>query len=210
MLRVAHRLAGPCNCFCHRQCPLWNCGRERCRWSRLVSPGCSSSSDPGCTIPEMEKEIQETGTAFCLSEGYLGCRAFSFCFGEFYCYSRTIPDAFDPRLAKRIRRVMFISGLVLFGLAILDHLQWLPTSNSESIADVIKLPFDPWMVQILFAVVGTLLIRGPKYELSEFEENYQRLESSREKERRVKVFNEKARSMSPERGTRSSQSPARS
>ena len=25
-------------------------------------------ADPGCTIPEMEKEIQETGTAFCLSE----------------------------------------------------------------------------------------------------------------------------------------------
>ena len=25
-------------------------------------------ADPGCTIPAMEKEIQETGTAFCLSE----------------------------------------------------------------------------------------------------------------------------------------------
>ena len=25
-------------------------------------------ADPGCTIPEMEKEIQETGTAFCLGE----------------------------------------------------------------------------------------------------------------------------------------------
>ena len=25
-------------------------------------------ADSGCTIPEMEKEIQETGTAFCLSE----------------------------------------------------------------------------------------------------------------------------------------------
>ena len=96
---------------------------------------------------------------------------------------------------------MFISGFVLFGLAILDRLQWLPTAaNSESIADVIPLPFDPWMVQILFAVVGTLLIRGPKYELSEFEENYQRLEHSREKERRVQeMFNEKARSMSASR-----------
>ena len=25
-------------------------------------------ADPGCTIPEMEKEIKETGTAFCLGE----------------------------------------------------------------------------------------------------------------------------------------------
>ena len=40
-----------------------------------VVEGASSSrldvlrlADSGCTIPEMEKEIQETGTAFCLSE----------------------------------------------------------------------------------------------------------------------------------------------
>lgn len=160
-------------------------------------------ADPGCTIPEMEKEIQETGTAFCLSEkGTWGTADILLLFwGILIVTAGRFRMPSDPRLARRIRRVMLISGVVLFGLAILDRLQWLPTSaNSKSIADVIPLPLDPWMVQILFAVLGTLLIRGPKYELSEFEENYQRLEHSREKERRVQeVFNEKARSMSASR-----------
>ena len=107
----------------------------------------------------------------------------------------------DPRLAKRIRRVMFISGAVLFSLALLDRFEVLPTSaNSSSISDIIPLPLDAWMVQILFAIIGALLMRGPKFEVSEFEQNYQRLENDREKERRVQqVFNEKARSMSASR-----------
>ena len=92
----------------------------------------------------------------------------------------------DPRLAKRIRRVMFISGAVLFSLALLDRFEVLPTSaNSSSISDIIPLPLDAWMVQILFAIIGALLMRGPKFEVSEFEQNYQRLENDREKERRV-------------------------
>tara|TARA_B100001079_G_scaffold69293_1_gene59102 strand:+ start:430 stop:1212 length:783 start_codon:yes stop_codon:yes gene_type:complete len=157
-------------------------------------------ADPGCTIPEMEKEIQETGTAFCLSEkGTWGTADILLLFwGILIVTAGRFRMPSDPRLAKRIRRVMFISGAVLFFLAILDRFQALPTSaNSESIADITPLPFPPWMVQIIFAVIGTMLMRGPKYELSEFEENYQRLESERDKERRVqRAFNEKARSMS--------------
>ena len=140
-------------------------------------------ADPGCTIPEMEKEIQETGTAFCLSEkGTWGTADILLLFwGILIVTAGRFRMPSDPRLAKRIRRVMFTSGAVLFGLALLDRFQWLPTSaNAESLADLIPLPFDPWMVQILFAVIGTLLMRGPKYEISEFEENYQRLEHSRE------------------------------
>ena len=108
-------------------------------------------ADSGCTIPEMEKEIQETGTAFCLSEkGTWGTADILLLFwGIMIVTAGRFRMPSDPRLAKRIRRVMFISGFVLFGLAILDRLQWLPTAaNSESIADVIPLPFDPWMVQI--------------------------------------------------------------
>lgn len=160
-------------------------------------------ADPGCTIPEMEKEIQETGTAFCLSEkGTWGTADILLLFwGILIVTAGQFRMPSDPRLAKRIRRVMFTSGAVLFGLAILDRFQALPTSaDSQSISDLMPLPLDPWMVQILFAVIGALLMRGPKYELSEFEENYQRLEHERQNEHRIQeVFNEKARSMSASR-----------
>lgn len=160
-------------------------------------------ADPGCTIPEMEKEIQETGTAFCLSEkGTWGTAdILLLIWGILIVTAGRFRMPSDPRLAKRIRRVMFTSGAVLFGLALLDRFQVLPTSaNSESMSDLIPLPLAPWMVQILFALIGALLMRGPKYEVSEFEENYRRLESEREKEHRVQqVFNEKARSMSASR-----------
>lgn len=160
-------------------------------------------ADPGCTISEMEKEIQETGTAFCLSEkGTWGTAdILLLIWGILIVTAGRFRMPSDPRLAKRIRRVMFTSGAVLFGLALLDRFQVLPTSaNSESMSDLIPLPLAPWMVQILFALIGALLMRGPKYEVSEFEENYRRLESEREKEHRVQqVFNEKARSMSASR-----------
>ena len=160
-------------------------------------------ADPGCTIPEMEKEIQETGTAFCLGEkGTWGAAdIFLLFWGILIVTAGRFRMPSDPRLAKRIRRVMFISGAVLFSLALLDRFELLPTSsNSSSISDIIPLPLDAWMVQILFAIIGALLMRGPKFELSEFEQNYQRLENDREKERRVQqVFNEKARSMSASR-----------
>ena len=160
-------------------------------------------ADPGCTIPEMEKEIQETGTAFCLGEkGTWGAAdIFLLFWGILIVTAGRFRMPSDPRLAKRIRRVMFISGAVLCSLALLDRFELLPTSaNSSSISDIIPLPLDAWMVQILFAIIGALLMRGPKFELSEFEQNYQRLENDREKERRVQqVFNEKARSMSASR-----------
>ena len=160
-------------------------------------------ADPGCTIPEMEKEIQETGTAFCLGEkGTWGAAdIFLLFWGILIVTAGRFRMPSDPRLAKRIRRVMFVSGAVLFVLALLDRFELLPTAaNSSSISDIIPFPLDAWMVQILFAIVGAMLMRGPKYELSEFEQNYQRLENEREKERRVQqVFNEKARSMSASR-----------
>lgn len=160
-------------------------------------------ADPGCTIPEMEKEIQETGTAFCLGEkGTWGAAdIFLLFWGILIVTAGRFRMPSDPRLAKRIRRVMLVSGAVLFALALLDRFELLPTSaNSSSISDIIPFPLDPWMVQILFAIIGAMLMRGPKYEVSEFEQNYQRLENEREKERRVQqVFNEKARSMSASR-----------
>ena len=93
-------------------------------------------ADPGCTIPEMEKEIQETGTAFCLSEkGTWGTADILLLFwGILIVTAGRFRMPSDPRLAKRIRRVMFTSGAILFGLAVLDRFQALPTSaDSERV-----------------------------------------------------------------------------
>ena len=86
---------------------------------------------------------------------------------------------------------------MLFGLAILDRFELLPTgADSDTLSDLVPLPLSAWQLQIIMAIVGALLLRGPKYHISEFEENYRSLESEREKELRMQqVFNQKARGM---------------
>jgi hypothetical protein len=86
---------------------------------------------------------------------------------------------------------------MLFGLAILDRFELLPTgANSGTLSDLVPLPLTAWQLQIIMAIVGALLLRGPKYNVSEFEENYRSLESEREKELRMQqVFNQKAKDM---------------
>ena len=113
-------------------------GQVRQGWTSCVSL-------IGCTIPEMEKEIQETGTAFCLGEkGTWGATdIFLLFWGILIVTAGRFRMPSDPRLAKRIRRVMLVSGAVLFALALLDRFELLPTSaNSSSISDIIPFPLD--------------------------------------------------------------------
>ena len=156
-------------------------------------------ADPGCTVPEMEKEISETGSAFCLSEsGTWGTADIMLlCWGLLIITAGRFRMPSNPKLARRIRRVMMISGSMLFGLAILDRFELLPTgADSDTLSDLVPLPLSAWQLQIIMAIAGALLLRGPKYHVSEFEENYRSLESEREKELRMQqVFNQKARDM---------------
>ena len=58
----------------------------------------------------------------------------------------------------------FIGGCTLFGLAILDRLELLPTSvSSEGIASLIPLDVSPLAVQLGMAIIGAFMMRGPKY-----------------------------------------------
>ena len=58
------------------------------------------------------------------------------------CWKIQIPST--GRWAKRLRRISFIGGCTLFGLAILDRLELLPTSvSSEGIAGLIPLDVSP-------------------------------------------------------------------
>lgn len=120
-------------------------------------------ADPGCTIPEMEKEISETGSAFCLSEsGTWGTADIMLlCWGLLIVTAGRFRMPSNPKLARRIRRVMMISGSMLFGLAILDRLELLPTSaNSDTLSDLVPLPLSAWQLQIIMAVIGALLLKG--------------------------------------------------
>jgi hypothetical protein len=68
------------------------------------------------------------------------------------------------RWAKRLRRISFVGGCTLFGLAILDRMELLPTSvSSEGIAGLVPLDVSPLAVQIGMAIIGAFMMRGPKY-----------------------------------------------
>ena len=66
--------------------------------------------------------------------------------------------------ARRLRKLGFIMGSVLCSLAVLDRFSLLPTSaSSEGLATLFPFPVQPWVVQIMFAVLGVIMIRGPKH-----------------------------------------------
>ena len=67
-----------------------------------------------------------------------------------------------------------VAGGVLFALAILDRLQLLPTpTNSTGLAELMPIDISPWMVQIGIAILGAMLLRGPKYWDSEAQQSTQ-------------------------------------
>ena len=85
--------------------------------------------------------------------------------------------------ARRLRKLGFIMGSVLCSLAFLDRFSLLPTSaSSEGLATLFPFPVQPWVVQIMFAVVGVIMIRGPKYwEAEAVAQTRDKLERRREK-----------------------------
>ena len=76
--------------------------------------------------------------------------------------------------AARSRKLAMATGGVLFSLAILDRLQWLPTpANSTGLAELMPIDVSPWMIQIGIAILGAVLLRGPKYWDSEAQQTTQ-------------------------------------
>ncbi len=74
----------------------------------------------------------------------------------------------------RYRKLAMVAGGVLFSLAILDRLKLLPTpANSTGLAELMPIDVSPWMIQIGIAILGAILLRGPKYWDSEVQQSTQ-------------------------------------
>ncbi len=140
--------------------------------------------EPSCSPATIEEELSSSGTSYCLGEvgQWSGADVLMLMEGLFlFVYGFELPQ--NKSWARRLRKAGFIMGCVLFALAILDRLAWLPSSaNSSSLADLSPVPVEPWVVQILFAVFGALMMRGPKYwEAEAVVQTREKLERRREK-----------------------------
>lgn len=140
--------------------------------------------EPSCSPQMIEQELAERGNSYCLGElgQWSGADIMMLLESMFLLvYGFELPQ--NKAWARRVRRVGFVMGSIFFGLAVLDRLALLPTSaNSQSIADLAPIPIEPWILQILFAVVGALMIRGPKYwEAEAVVQTREKLEKRREK-----------------------------
>lgn len=142
-------------------------------------------SDPSCGFDAIEAEIEAMGTSYCLGEKgqWSGADILMLVEGIIIILAGRLELPQNKAWARRVRKVGFITGCTLFSLAILDRLEWLPSSaNSQGLADLFPLDVSPWMVQIGFAVAGTLLMRGPKYwEAEAVAQTREKLENRREK-----------------------------
>ena len=121
--------------------------------------------DPSCAFDTVEQELKDTGTSYCLGEvgQWSGADVLMLMEGLFlFVYGFELPQ--NKGWARRLRKLGFIMGSVLCTLAVLDRLSLLPTSaSSEGLATMFPFPVQPWVVQIMFAVLGVIMIRGPKY-----------------------------------------------
>ena len=118
--------------------------------------------EPSCSFSAVEEELRSTGSSYCLGQvgQWSGADILMLMEGLFlFVYGFELPQ--NKAWAKRLRKIGFIMGAVLCSLAVLDRLSILPTSaSSEGLADLAPFPIQAWVVQILFAVIGVLLIRG--------------------------------------------------
>ena len=58
----------------------------------------------------------------------------------------------------------FVAGVFLFSMAVMDRLGIIPTQvDSNGISDLLPIALSPLYVQIIVALVGCLLMMGPKY-----------------------------------------------
>lgn len=146
--------------------------------------------EPTCSPSVVEQELRDTGTSYCLGEvgQWSGADVLMLMEGLFlFVYGFELPQ--NKAWAKRLRKIGFIMGSVFVTLAVLDRLGWLPTSaSSQGLADLSPVPVEAWVVQILFAVIGALMIRGPKYwEAEAVVQTREKLERRREKAGRFRL-----------------------
>ena len=140
--------------------------------------------EPSCSFDAVEEELRSSGTSYCLGEvgQWSGADLLMMMEGLFlFVYGFELPQ--NKGWARRLRKVGFMMGCVLCTLAVLDRFSLLPTSaSSDGLAALFPFPVAGWVVQIMFAVIGVLMIRGPKYwEAEAVAQTRDKLERRREK-----------------------------
>lgn len=135
-------------------------GDEKYDMSRMSEPDCAPMFD---RLEELIAEGSETNCLVPAGE-WTGMDFFMMGPSLFILLSGRIKFARVGGKKDRFYKAAFAAGVVLFAIAVLDRLGILPTQvNSTGLAALIPLSVAPWVVQILFALVGCLLMMGPKY-----------------------------------------------
>ena len=130
-------------------------------------------SDPGCSFNNIGIHLETFGQSHCFGElgTWTGADLMLMAEGGILLLAGVARMPRSPKMAMRIRRLMFITGSMLFSLAVLDRLSLLPgAASSEGLVEVVPFINQAWFLQILVAFIGMMLMRGPKYRESEFAE----------------------------------------
>jgi hypothetical protein len=128
--------------------------------SRMSEPDCAPMFD------RLEELIAEGSQTNCLVPpgDWTGLDFFMMGPSLFILLSGRIKFARVGTKKDRFFKSAFSDGVVIFSIAVMDRLGLLPTQvNSGGLADLIPLAIAPWVVQISIALVGCLLMMGPKY-----------------------------------------------
>ena len=131
-------------------------------------------TEPQCSFDEISSSLESSGQSYCLgSTGDWGGADFIMLLeGLVMVLAGRFKLPKGDGWVARARKLAMITGGVLFSLAILDRLQLLPTTaNSTGLAELMPIDVSPWMIQIGIAILGAILLRGPKYWDSEAQQS---------------------------------------
>lgn len=133
-------------------------------------------TEPQCSFDEISSNLESSGQSYCLgSTGDWGGADFVMLLeGLVMILAGRFKLPKGAGWVARSRKLAMVAGGVLFSLAILDRLQLLPTpANSTGLAELMPIDVSPWMMQIGIAILGAILLRGPKYWDSEVQQSTQ-------------------------------------
>lgn len=137
-----------------------------------------------CSRSAIESEIAAGNESYCLGAvgQWGGVDILFLILGLFVLMYGRVRLATTGSRSQRRYHFYFATGAVLFSIAILDRLNFLPKSaSSDGIADLLPLAVPPLLVQAVIAGIGAFLMAGPKkWEAEAIEQTHDRLESRRE------------------------------
>ena len=123
-------------------------------------------TEPHCSFDKISESLNSGGQSYCLGStgDWDGADLIMALEGLVLIFAGRFKLPQNIGWLKRSRKLAVVAGGVLFLLAILDRLQLLPTpANSTGLAGLMPINVSPWMVQIGIAIIGAMLLRGPKY-----------------------------------------------